>query len=583
METPVGLEVRGLTVSYGGLPVLQGLSFSLRPGEPLAVVGESGAGKTTLALSLAGLVAGECRGEVLLGGHNLLSMPEEGWRRVRGKEIGLVPQNVEDALHPLYPALEQVAEAVLAHLAGRRPGDKEGARERAEQVLEQVGLPPGRWRLYPHQLSGGEKQRVLLAMAMVNTPRLLILDEPTASLDVLTRAGIIELIRRFSRERLTLLVTHDLASAAALSRRVAVLYGGRIIEHGQTEAVFSSPRHPYTRGLVRSHPTLTTTKDLQGIPGRAGRTVSGCAFHPRCTQRVSLCTSQVPELVSLDGRLLACHRGGVIPLLEVQGVSKSYGTCQVLEGVSFTLYEGETLALVGASGAGKTTLARCIMGLEAPEAGEIRLEGQTCPMGKGGGRPRDFYRRVQMVFQNPGETLDHRLNVREAVKEPLEVQGIGTEEEREERVKRALEEVELPITGEFLARYPHQLSGGERQRVAIARAVVLDPRLLIADEPTSALDASVQAKVLKLLLSLQERRGLAVLFITHDLAVARKVSDRLAVMHRGRIVEEGPTGQVLAAPRHPYTRRLLAVARGLAAPLPAPAEGGRMSVGESGY
>lgn len=569
----VGLEVRGLTVSYGSLHVLREVSFSLRPGEPLAVVGESGTGKTTLALALTGLVAGTCRGEAIFGGRNLLELTRDDWPKLRGQEIGFVPQNVEDALHPLYPALEQVAEAIAAHSGGRGRADKKAARERAGELLQLMELAPDRWYLYPHQLSGGEKQRVLLAMALANKPQLLILDEPTASLDVLTRAGIIELICRFSREYLTLVVTHDLAAAAAASLRVAVLYGGRIVEDGPTGAVLQEPRHPYTRGLVRSYPNMTTTKDLQGIPGRMTPDVGGCAFHPRCTQRLDICFSQVPLLVTTGERQLACHRGGIIPLLEVKEVDKSFSGFRVLQDVSLTLYEGETLALVGASGSGKTTLARCIMGLEVPEAGEICLESQPCPAYKGGGRSKDFYRRVQMIFQNPGETLDHRLSVLQAIQEPLEVQGTGERAFWLEKVKKVLEEVELPASEEFLARYPHQLSGGEKQRVAIARALVLEPKLLIADEPTAALDASIQAKIVRLLLNLQERRGLAILFITHDLALARKVSDRLAVMHQGRIVEEGPTAQVLAAPRHSYTRRLLAAAPDLNTPFAGP--GGR--------
>ncbi|MGQ9531930.1 MAG: ABC transporter ATP-binding protein [Desulfotomaculales bacterium] len=541
------LEIRNLWVSYGGLPVLRDVSLSLARGESLAVVGESGAGKTTLGLSILGLVEGECRGEILWRGKNLLALSEEELRRLRGREIAMVFQNVETALHPLYAVCDQVAEAMVVHGLG-----KGEAADRALALLERVGLGPDRARAYPHQLSGGEKQRALLALALANDPEVLVLDEPTASLDPRTKGEIIALLREMVKERITLVITHDLAAAARLAGQMAVLYAGRLVEAGPAADLMRDPRHPYTRGLLRAYPHLATTKDLQGIPGRMEHGVEGCPFHPRCTQRLEVCAVRVPAPAEAGGRMLACHRGGIVPLLEVRGIAKSFGPFRVLRGVNLTLYEGETLALVGESGSGKTTLARIVMGLTAADEGEILLEGQKVEK-----RTPDFYARVQMVFQQPGESLSHRLNVLQAVKEPLDVQQRGTEEERLSVVKRVLAEVELPSDEGFLKKYPHQLSGGEVQRVAIARALVLDPKLLIADEPTAALDASVQAKILKLLLDLQEKRGLAILFITHDLAVARKVSDRVAVMLEGCIVEEGPTWEVMANPEHPLTRSLL--------------------------
>lgn len=505
------------------------------------------------------MVEGRCRGQIHYHGKDLLSCAPEERRRLRGREIAMVFQNVEDALHPLYTVLEEVVESILVH--GRE--NKAGALKRAGESLASVGLDICRVNAYPHQLSGGERQRVMIAMALANNPEVLILDEPTASLDALTRGELIEMLRERLKGKISLVITHDLSTAASLSNRTAVLYGGRLVETGRTRALLAAPRHPYTRGLLRAYPGLTATKDLQGIPGRFSREVEGCPFHPRCTQRVEICAREVPVLTGNEEHQIACHRGGIVPLLEVRGIRKSFGPVNVVSGVSFTLYEGETLALVGESGSGKTTLARTLMGLLKAEKGEILLEGE-----KNCWSSRKLHDAVQLVFQNPRESISHRMNILQAVKEPLDIHKRGSEEEKKARVRQVVGEVELPVDEGFLEKYPHQLSGGEAQRVAIARALVLNPKILIADEPTSALDASVQAKILKLLLKLQENRGLAMLLITHDLALARKVSDRMAVMFKGRIVEEGVTWALLKEPRHAYTRRLLGHASALEQGLP---------------
>jgi len=312
---------------------------------------------------------------------------------------------------------------------------------------------------------------------------------------------------------------------------------------------------------------MTTTKDLQGIRGRMEFFDTGCPFYPRCTQSIGICGEEAPGLEENDGRLIACHRGGIIPLLEVRNLSKSFDShsLKAVDSVDLTLYEGETLALVGETGSGKTTTAKTIIGLFEATEGQIYLEGKRI---LNHDRDKNFYRKVQMVFQNPVESVSHRLSVREAVREPLDIQKLGDRAERESRVRHILEEVELPSTETFLNKYPHQLSQGEAQRVAIARALILNPKLLIADEPTSALDASTQAKVVKLLLNLQEKRGISILFITHNLALARKISDRLAVMLRGSIVEEGPSNEIVSNPLHPYTEDLLKAAPTLSSNVP---------------
>lgn len=547
------LSIKDLKVSFGKTQILRGIDLDLEKGDCLALVGESGAGKTTLGMAIMGLAGGSATGEIYFRGKNLLASSDEELRDLRGRKMAMVFQNVEDALDPVQRIQDQVAEAILVH---RNVGAEIASRE-AAMHLNSVGLSSGKARMYPHQLSGGEKQRVLIAMALVNDPDLLILDEPTASLDALTKADIIRLFQSATLGRICIVITHDLSLAASLTEKMAVLYAGQVMEMGRTEELLRNPRHPYTRGLIRSYPAMTATKDLQGILGRLVHGLPGCPFHERCTQRIDICSRQVPPQMEEDERIIACHRGGIVPLLEIENLSLAFDSYPVFCDVNITLCEGETLALVGESGSGKTSLSKVIMGLYEADTGAVILEGRRVDKGDS-----EFYRRVQMIFQNPKESVSHRMNVLHAVLEPLQVQKSGSHEERLQRVKEVLRMVELPDDDDFLKRYPHELSGGEVQRVAIARAIALGPKLLIADEPTSALDPSVQAKILKLLMNLQDRMGLAIIFITHDIALARKVSDRMAVMHRGRIVEVGPTNEILIGPQHPYTRRLVDCASG---------------------
>ena len=545
------LRIENLRAAYGGEEILHGVSLTARPGETLAIIGESGAGKTTLGLSLLRLTEAKLSGEAWWKKCNLLALVGEELRDLRGRKVAMAPQNGGEVLHPLATAIRQVAEAVTVHF----PVTPETARQKAASILQTVGLPPDRQECEPHRLSGGEQQRVLLAMALVNDPELLILDEPTSSLDPLNKAQILEVLATALRGRTNLLITHDLAAAAAIADRVAVLYAGRVLETGPCAEVFASPRHPYTRALLRAYPDMATYKDIQCIPGRAGTSAGGCPFLSRCSQSISQCAETVPlpQTVTPE-RTVACHRGGIVPMLEVAGLAKRLDGRSVLTDIDLTLYEGETMALVGESGSGKTTLAKTLLGLWPADAGSFRIDGRDdWPR-------RQFYERIQLVFQNPKEAFSHRLSVGEIVREPLDIHERGTKAEREEKVRRTLQEVDLPTTPEFLRRYPHQLSGGEAQRVAIARALILDPKLLIADEITASLDAGVQARVVRLLMRLQDLRGLAILFITHDIALARKISDRVAVLKEGRIVETGPSGEVLTNPVQPYTRALVAAA-----------------------
>lgn len=548
------LEIKKLNAGYGDRIILDGISETLAAGDTLAIVGETGAGKTTLAMSVMRLGEVRATGEVLFRGTDLLGLSPREMEKIRWNDIAMVFQDVDSAMHPLLRVIDQIAEPIVAH--GLLP--KAPAEQKAAALLLKVGLPTEKHRDYPHQLSSGQKQRALIAMALSNDPEILILDEPTASLDSVTKTDVVHVLQEVAASTSLIVITHDLATAAQLCRRTAVLYGGKIVESGPTTSVLLDPRHPYTRGLVRSFPNMTTTKDLQGIPGTYSDSEKGCPFEPRCTQRIAACKERFPELREADGRLVACHRGGIVPLLELRHFSTTFDWDFSLEDIDLTIYHGETVAVVGESGSGKTSLARTIMGLIPSDDGGIYLEGAEV-----GRRSREFYRTVQMIFQNPRESINPRFSVLEAVMEPLRVQRMGTREENGARARAMLEEVELPSSDRFLDSYCLSLSSGEAQRVAIARALVLEPRLLVADEPTSALDPSVQAKIAKLLLDLQERKGLSLLFITHDIALARKISDRIVVVKAGRVVEEGRSDAVTTRPSDPYTIRLVSAAPAL--------------------
>ncbi len=545
------LKIKNLKVKYGKNKILSGFNLDISKGEILSVVGESGTGKTTLAMTLMGLCEGEIDGKIYFKENNILKFSEEQKRDLRLNNFSMVFQDIARSLNPVMTVMKQIMEPLLEN----KSCNLIEAKKRSQKLLKDVGIKKDCDNIYPHQLSGGEKQRVLIAMALANNPEILILDEPTSALDTVTKLEILALLKKISIGRTVIIVTHDIATAAKLSTKTAVMYAGKIVELGKTKDIIKNPRHPYTRGLLRSYPNMTTTKDLMGIPGKKEASYNGCPFSSRCTQSIKKCSSKEPELIEQNGRLIACHRGGIVTLLEAEDIVKYYDKNKVLNEVSFKLDEGETLAVVGESGSGKTTLAKCIMGLEKNEKGKFIFQGSAVNK-----RKKDFYKDVQMIFQNPHECVSHRLNVLEAVVEPLEVQKYGSKQERIDAAKKVLEEVELPTDEEFLTRYAHHLSGGEIQRLAVARALILKPKLLIADEPTSALDASVQAKIIKLLLNLQEKRGLSMLFITHDIALARKLSDRVAVMLSGHIVESGPTSEVFAQPKHPYTADLLRAA-----------------------
>lgn len=518
MTAPL-LEVRDLRIEYrsrrSAHVAVEGASLELARGEALALVGESGSGKSSIGRAVLGLHRGSTRvtGTVRLDGEELLGMPERRRRALRGAAIALVPQDPMAALDPLRRVGDQVAEVLRVH----RLAAGAAARERALAALAEAGLPdPALAERYPHQLSGGQRQRVLIAAAIVAEPRLVVADEPTSALDVTVQRTILDRLQALTAERGTglLLITHDLAVAAERADRIAVLDRGRIVEDGPARVVVAAPAHASTRALVGSLPQL------------------------RAEPLVAPAPDDAPVVLRAEGLSLAFGHG---PAAAV-----------ALDGVDLALRRGQSLGVVGESGSGKTTLARVVLGLARPDAGRVELDGAPEPER---GRSRAFRRRVQPVFQDPYSSLDPSHAVGHAILEPVRALARAGRAERRARLAELLEQVRLPST--IASRLPGELSGGQLQRVAIARALSVGPDVLVCDEAVSALDVTVQAQVLELLAELQRERGLSTLFITHDLAVLRLVCDSVAVMEAGRIVEQGPTAAVLAAPEHPRTRALL--------------------------
>ncbi|MFF0668747.1 dipeptide ABC transporter ATP-binding protein [Streptomyces tendae] len=545
------LDVRGLRIGYraasGTRLAVDGLDLRVAAGEITAVVGESGSGKSSTAHALVGLLpAGGVvlGGSVRLQGEELTGLGERAWREVRGRRIGLIPQDPGVSLDPVKPVGAQVAEVLRVHgLATRRD-----APARAVGLLGEAGLPDPdqRARQYPHELSGGMRQRVLIAIATAARPRLLVADEPTSALDVTVQRRLLDHLQEVVTTTGTamLLVTHDLAVVADRAQHVVVMSRGRVVEAGPAGRVLADPRHPYTRELVADAPTLTA-RPPRGRSGTAGSApVTG------------------PGPASADAA----------PLLSVTGLTRAFPvrgpalsrrrTRTAVDGVGFELGRGETLGVVGESGSGKSTTARMILGLERVDSGTVLLDGVDVTTVRGAAR-RALHRRIQLVYQNPYASLNPRFTVGELLTEPLRNHGIGSRAEWGGEVRRLLDDVALPAGVE--RRKVAELSGGQRQRVAIARALALGPEVLVCDEPVSALDVTVQARILELLVGLQERHGLSYLFISHDLAVVARVSDRIAVMRGGRIVESGPAAELLRAPQHPYTRQLLAAVPGRSA------------------
>jgi glutathione transport system ATP-binding protein len=599
------LEVADLNVTFdtGDVRVsaVRGTSYHIDPGEVVAIVGESGSGKTTAAMAVVGLLPehADVSGSVRLHGDELLGLPDQAMSRIRGKSIGTVFQDPMSALTPVYTIGDQIAEAIKVH---NREISRAGARKRAVELLELVGIvqPQSRARAFPHELSGGERQRVVIAIAIANDPDLLICDEPTTALDVTVQAQILDVLRtaRDVTGAGVLIITHDLGVVSEFADRALVMYAGRPVEIAGVEELYRDRRMPYTAGLLGSVPRLDLPQGsrLVPIPGAPPTMTSlpdACQFAPRCPLVISECRSAEPDLVTIrDGHWAACIRTGEVAgrsaaeiyhvstqpvlvdnavanppvVLHVTDLAKTYpltkgvvlrrrvGEVRAVDGVSFTLEQGRTLGIVGESGSGKSTTLNQILELGTPQAGTIEILGADVAALDTAAR-RKLRTELQVVFQDPVASLDPRLPVFDVIAEPLVTNGFDRRR-CEERVAELLGIVGLNHGD--ASRYPAEFSGGQKQRIGIARALALQPKILALDEPVSALDVSIRAGIINLLLDLQRRFGLSYLFVSHDLSVVKHLAHRVAVMYRGKIVEQGDGEQVFTNPQHEYTRRLLA-------------------------
>jgi peptide/nickel transport system ATP-binding protein len=561
------LSVRDLRVDFyvdgQWFPAAVDISYDVRPGEVLAIVGESGSGKTQSSMSLLGLLPsnGRAHGSAKLGDRELIGMPTSRLRRIRGREIAVIFQEPMTALNPVYTVGFQIVETLRAHFE-IGPAD---ARARAVELLRLVELPEPekRFHSYPHQLSGGQRQRAMIAQALACDPKLLIADEPTTALDVTVQAEILKLMRDL-RSRINsgiVLITHDMGVVADMADRIIVMKDGRIVEHGAAEQIFGDPQHPYTRKLLAAVPHLGRSTGSEGaVDVKEALESAGAAQEG---------PSAVTTPTTRTGAGADPHAGRPV-VLEAKDMVIEYPgrrrtpAFRAVDGVDLQIRQGEVVALVGESGSGKTTIGRAVVGLLPVTSGELSIVGQNM-VGATRKELMPLRSQIGIVFQDPGSSLNPRLPIGESIGEPLMLHKGTKGEALSKEVERLLDQVELPRA--MRNRYPHELSGGQRQRVGIARALSLEPKLLVADEPTSALDVSVQATVLELFTDLQREHGFACLFISHDLAVVEMLSDRIAVMHHGKLVEVGPTAEIIRAPRDPYTQRLLA-----AVPVPDPEE-----------
>lgn len=608
------LEVRDLTVTFpnpkGDVHAVRGVNYEVKPGEFLGIVGESGSGKSVSSMAVMGLLpsAAQIAGSIRYRGQSLLDMNDHQMSKLRGREIAMVFQDPLSALTPVFTIGEQISEGLIIHDPSL---SKEAANDRAIELLKIVGIPGAERRVksYPHEFSGGMRQRAMIAIAIANDPDLIIADEPTTALDVTIQAQILDVLQK-AREitgAAIVLITHDLGVVAGNADRIAVMYAGRLVETGGVEQVFHSPQMPYTTGLLRSVPNLATAGTqrlvpLEGKPPSLSNLAPGCPFAPRCPIAVDKCREVEPELGEhgIAGVLAACHRADEIArgdleakdiyprpdpvatrvrddsapnILEVTGLQKHFpllkgavfkrqiGTVKAVDGIDLEIKAGQTLGLVGESGCGKSTTIGEVLEMVSPQKGRLVINGvDVADLNK---RERLAMRKdVQVVFQDPMAAIDPRLPVGEVIAEPLTVHKVPAQE-RNDKVAEMLELVGLDAS--MAERYPHEFSGGQRQRIGIARALVTNPKLLVLDEPVSALDVSVQAGVINLLEDLRDTLGLSYLFVAHDLAVVRQISDYVAVMYLGRIVEYGESDALYRQPRHPYTRALMS-----AIPVPDP-------------
>ncbi|MDK4706278.1 ABC transporter ATP-binding protein [Rhizobium sp. CNPSo 4062] len=554
------LSVENLTTSFlvdgAWIPVVRNISFSVAPGETVAIVGESGSGKSVTSLSIMRLLQSDSsriEGKIMLGGRNLLSLPEHEMRKVRGNDVSMIFQEPMTSLNPLFTIGDQISEALLCH----KDMSAADAKTETIRLLDKVRIPSAASRFdeYPHRFSGGMRQRVMIAMALASKPRLLIADEPTTALDVTIQGQILDLIKMLQHEEGTsvLFITHDMGVVAEIADRTVVMYRGEQVETGATGDIFHRGQHPYTRALLSAVPVLGSMQSYdRPLRFPVVDTATGESDMP----------AEVPDTVAKEK-----------PVLQVKNLTKRFdihsglfgklrGRVHAVENVSFDLFAGETLSLVGESGCGKSTTGRAIMRLIEPQSGSVIVDGRDV-LSLGKRDMREMRKSVQMIFQDPFASLNPRMTVGQAIAEPYLEHRMGTAREAKEIVADMLRKVGL--TPDMASRYPHEFSGGQRQRICIARALALQPKVIVADESVSALDVSIKAQVINLMLDLQQSLNLSFLFISHDMAVVERVSHRVAVMYLGEIVEIGPRAAVFGNPQHDYTKKLMA-----AVPVPDP-------------
>ncbi len=554
------LTIQDLSVIYNTkdekITAVDTVGLTMMRGESIGVIGESGCGKSSLALSIMGLIKnGYVTGKVKYNEVDLLTLPEIKLNAYRWQEIAIVFQNSLEVLNPVLTLKEQMRETIKAHSSLTRKETD----ERIVDLFSRVGLDP-RWEeQYPHQLSGGMRQRVLIAMALTCDPKLILIDEPTSAIDPSSKRHVIKLLQELKETHgfSMIVISHDMKTVSELTSKVITMYQGRFIEIGPTEEVIRDPAHCYTRGLLNASPELFPHKDLWGIAASIETETtmsnttndedgSGCAFFPRCPQRSEHCSSKRPELQYIGvERMVACNKGGIETFLEADNIEKTFrlksGDCiEAVKGVDIKVKSGEVVALVGESGSGKSTLAHILAGVQDADNGNVYFMGREVD----DRWATKMIGGMQIVFQDPFSATSSRLTVIEAVTEPLDIIRWKEPADRKERAIESLKNVQLPISGSFLNRSCRNLSGGQRQRIAVARSLMTEPKLLIADEITSMLDPSIQANIIRTLKGLQNTHGFSMLYITHDLYLARKVADKVSIMQEGRIISEGLSSEL---------------------------------------